>query len=182
MPRAGHGETNETGDVRYDLPQRTLRHSIGCVGVGLHSGARVALTLHPAPVGHGIRFRRLDRPGSAPIPARFDCVVDTAMCVTLGLPGGPRVAMVEHLMAAMAACEITNAMVEVSGPELPVMDGSAQPFVFLMECAGVDEQPGERPVIEVVRPVSVSSDDFHGWRSSRPTSSSSNVGPSWIMR
>ncbi len=138
--------------------QRTLRHAIGCVGIGLHSGARTALTLHPAPAGHGIRFRRADRPGTPAVAARYDNVVDTTLCTTLGLPGGPRIAMVEHVLAAFAACEIDNALVDVSGPEIPVMDGSAQPFVFLIECAGVVEQDAERPVIEVLKRVSVSGD------------------------
>lgn len=138
--------------------QRTLRHAIGCVGIGLHSGARTALTLHPAPVGHGIRFRRADRPGTAAVAARYDNVVDTTLCTTLGLPGGPRIAMVEHVLAAFSACEIDNALVDVSGPEIPVMDGSAQPFVFLIECAGVVEQDAGRPVVEVLKRVSVSGD------------------------
>jgi UDP-3-O-[3-hydroxymyristoyl] N-acetylglucosamine deacetylase len=149
-------------------PQRTLRHSIGCVGIGLHSGARVALTLHPADLHQGIRFRRADRPGSRAIPALCDHVVETGSCTTLGLPGGPRVAMVEHLMAALAACQVTNLLIEVSGPELPIMDGSAQPFIFLMECAGIEVQSAECPVIEIVRPVSVSSDT--GWAALEPDS------------
>lgn len=147
--------------------QRTLRHAIGCVGIGLHSGARTALTLHPAAPGHGIGFRRADRPGSPVIPARYDCVVDTTLCTTLGLPGGPRVAMVEHILAAFAACEIDNALVDVSGPEIPVMDGSAQPFVFLIECAGIVDQDVDRPVVEVVKRVSVSGDS--GWAALEPS-------------
>lgn len=166
---AAHGDgardmsqAQSAGEAR----QRTLRHAIGCVGVGLHSGARTALTLHPAPVGHGIRFRRVDRPGSPAIPARYDNVVDTTLCTTLGLPGGPRVATVEHIVAAFAACEVDNVLVDVSGPEVPAMDGSAQPFVFLIECAGIVEQDAERPVIEVVKRVSASSDT--GWVALEP--------------
>jgi UDP-3-O-[3-hydroxymyristoyl] N-acetylglucosamine deacetylase len=155
-------EPQAAGEAR----QRTLLHAIGCVGVGLHSGARTALTLHPAPVGHGIRFRRVDRPGTAAIAARYDHVVDTALCTTLGLPGGPRVATVEHILAAFAACEIDNALVDVSGPEVPAMDGSAQPFVFLIECAGTVEQEAERPTIEVLKRVSASSDT--GWAALEP--------------
>ncbi|MFO1068711.1 MAG: UDP-3-O-acyl-N-acetylglucosamine deacetylase [Geminicoccaceae bacterium] len=146
--------------------QRTLRTAIGCVGVGLHSGARVALTLHPAPVYHGIRFRRGDRPGTAAIPARVDNVVDTHLCTSLGLPGGPRVAAVEHIMAAFAACAIDNVLVEVSGPEVPAMDGSAQPFAFLIECAGVVEQAEPRPCIEILKPVSARSE--LGWAALEP--------------
>ena len=137
--------------------QRTLRSPIGCVGVGLHTGAKVSMTLHPAAPDSGIRFVRHDQPGAPAVPARYDAVCDTTMCTTLGRPGGTMVATVEHLMAALAACEIDNVVVEVSGPELPIMDGSAQPFVFLIECAGVVDQHRPRRWIEVVKPVSVGS-------------------------
>jgi UDP-3-O-[3-hydroxymyristoyl] N-acetylglucosamine deacetylase len=137
--------------------QRTLRSPIGCVGVGLHTGAKVSMTLHPAAPDSGISFMRHDQPGVPVVPARYDAVCDTTMCTTLGEPGGTMVATVEHLMAALAACEIDNVVVEVGGPELPIMDGSAQPFVFLIECAGVIEQRRHRRWIEVLKPVSVGS-------------------------
>ncbi len=136
-------------------PQRTLRNPIGCVGIGLHTGAKVALTLYPAEPDSGIRFKRYDRPGSAPVSARYDRVCDTTMCTTLGESGGPTIATVEHLMAALAACEIDNALVEVGGPEVPIMDGSARPFIFLIECAGVVEQDRPRRWVEVLKPVAV---------------------------
>ena len=145
----------EAGAAR---PERTIRHAIGCVGVGLHSGARVALTLHPAEAGSGIRFRRADRPGTPMLPARHDLVVGTTLCTTLGISNGPRVQTVEHLMAAFAACEIDNVLVELSGPEVPAMDGSAQPFVFLIECAGIVEQERPRRLIEVLKPVAAAAE------------------------
>jgi UDP-3-O-[3-hydroxymyristoyl] N-acetylglucosamine deacetylase len=135
--------------------QKTLRHVIGCSGVGLHSGARVGLTLRPGVEGSGIRFRRVDRPGSAPIPANVDRVLDGPVGTSLGVRPGVGVRMVERLMAALAACEITNALVEISGPELPAMDGSALPFVRLIECAGTVEQDEPVPTLEVLRPVRV---------------------------
>jgi UDP-3-O-[3-hydroxymyristoyl] N-acetylglucosamine deacetylase len=135
--------------------QRTLRNPIGCVGVGLHTGAKVAMTLHPAEPDSGIRFKRYDRPGTAAIPARHDHVCDTTMCTALGGADGARVATVEHLLSALAACEIDNALIEVDGPEVPIMDGSARPFVFLIECAGVHEQARRRRWIEVQKPVTV---------------------------
>ena len=138
-----------------ECAQRTLRNPIGCVGTGLHTGARVSVTLHPAEADSGIRFLRYDRPGTAPLQARFDQVCDTTMCTTLGEPGGVMVATVEHLMASLAICEIDNVLVEVTGPELPIMDGSAEPFVFLIECAGVVLQDRPRRQIEVLKPVSV---------------------------
>jgi UDP-3-O-[3-hydroxymyristoyl] N-acetylglucosamine deacetylase len=143
-------------EARHDArAQRTLRNPIGCVGTGLHTGARVSLTLHPSEPDSGIRFLRYDRFGSRALPARFDQVCDTTMCTTLGEPGGVMVATVEHLMASLAICEIDNVLVEVGGPELPIMDGSAEPFVFLIECAGVVEQDRPRLQIEVLKPVTV---------------------------
>ena len=134
--------------------QRTLRHSIGCVGVGMHTGARVAMTLHPADADSGIRFRRTDRRDSPLLAAHFANVADTDVCTTIA-DAGSRVASVEHIMAALAVCGIDNALVELSGPEVPAMDGSAQPFVFLIECAGTAVQEVVRPVISVCKTVEV---------------------------
>jgi UDP-3-O-[3-hydroxymyristoyl] N-acetylglucosamine deacetylase len=135
--------------------QRTLRNPIGCVGTGLHTGAKVSVTLHPAPPDTGIRFRRYDLPGTGMIAAAHDRVCDTTMCTMLGGADGATVGTVEHLMAALAGCEIDNALIEVGGPEIPIMDGSAGPFVFLIECAGVVEQDRPRRFIEILRPVVV---------------------------
>jgi UDP-3-O-[3-hydroxymyristoyl] N-acetylglucosamine deacetylase len=144
------------GAVRH---QRTLRNPIGCVGTGLHTGAKVSLTLHPAEPDSGVRFVRYDRPGGSAIPARFDQVCDTTMCTALGDAAGRALGAVEHLMAALAICEIDNVLVEASGPALPIMDGSAQPFGFLIECAGTIEQERPRRWVEVLKPVSV---EAHG--------------------
>ncbi|WP_135470412.1 UDP-3-O-acyl-N-acetylglucosamine deacetylase [Crenalkalicoccus roseus] len=135
--------------------RRTLKAAIGCVGIALHSGRRVALTLRPAAPGTGIRFRRTDL--GIEIPARYDHVVDTRLCTALGLPGTPeaRIGTVEHVMAALAGCGVDDAVVEVDGPEVPILDGSAAPFVFLLDCAGLAAQPGAPEVIEVLRPVRV---------------------------
>jgi UDP-3-O-[3-hydroxymyristoyl] N-acetylglucosamine deacetylase len=135
--------------------QRTLKTSIGCVGVGLHSGRRVRLQLLPAPSGTGIVFRRTDL--GIDIPARFDHVIDTRLCTVLGLPDAPdvRVGTVEHLMAALAGAGIHNAIVEVDGPEVPIHDGSAASALFLIDCAGSSPQPEFVPTIEVLRPVRV---------------------------
>ena len=121
-------------------PQRTLRAAISCVGVGLHSGRKVTLVMRPAPAGSGIVLRRTDL--GVAIPARFDHVVDTRMCTVLGLPGQEeaRVGTVEHVMAALAGCGVHNAVLEVDGPEMPILDGSAANFVFLIDCAGIAEQ------------------------------------------
>lgn len=136
--------------------QRTLKTSIGCVGTGLHSGRRINLTLHPAEPGTGIVLRRTDL--GRDIPASFDRVVDTRLSTVLADPrwASARVGTVEHLMAALAGLGIDNALVEVDGPEVPILDGSAAPFVFLIDCAGIAEQTTPRRVVEVLRPVRVS--------------------------
>lgn len=141
--------------------QRTLRHAISCAGVGLHSGAGVAVTLRPAVESSGIRFRRVDRPGSPAIAASPGNALVTDGVTTLATAAGGSVRMVEHLMAALAACEIDNVLVETSGAELPVMDGSAQAFVLLVECAGTVEQGMPVTRLEILRPVEVT------WASAR---------------
>lgn len=135
--------------------QRSLRSSIGCRGIGLHTGLPVALTLAPAPAGSGIVFKRSDL--GIDIPARYDRVVETKLCTVLADPERPeaRVSTVEHLMAAFAGCEIDNAVVSVDAPELPVLDGSAADFLFLLDCAGFAEQNAARTSIEILRPVRV---------------------------
>jgi UDP-3-O-[3-hydroxymyristoyl] N-acetylglucosamine deacetylase len=134
--------------------QKTLKTSIHCRGIGLHSGTRINMKLHPAAADTGIVFRRSDK-GNAAIPANWRNVVDSTLCTTLGTGDGTNVATVEHLMAAFAGLEIDNAVVELDGPEVPVMDGSAAPFVFLIECAGVVEQQSPRRAIQVLKPISV---------------------------
>jgi UDP-3-O-[3-hydroxymyristoyl] N-acetylglucosamine deacetylase len=136
-----------------------LRNPIGCVGTGLHTGAKVSMTLCPAEADSGIRIVRYDQPSRMPLAARYDQVCDTNMCTKLGLPGGSTIATIEHLMAALAACEIDNALIELGGPELPIMDGSAQPFVFLIECAGVALQDRPRRWIEILKAVTVCGQD-----------------------
>jgi len=133
-----------------------LKASISCVGVGVHSGCRVSLTLRPAPPGHGVVFRRTDL--GVDIQARHHRVVDTRLSTVLGHEHA-RVGTVEHLMAALAGSFIDNALVELDGPELPILDGSAAPFVFLLDCAGTVDQDVPRPVIEIRRRVRVTDGD-----------------------
>lgn len=135
--------------------QRTLKAAIRCVGIGLHSGCRVEVNLRPAPAGSGVMFRRVDL--GLDLPARFDHVSDTRLCTVLALPGRPEacVGTIEHLMAALAALGVGNVVVEVDGPELPVLDGSAAPWLFLLDCAGLVTLDAPAGVIEVLRPVRV---------------------------
>ena len=139
--------------------QRTLKAPIGCVGVGLHSGSRVSLTLHPAPQNHGIVFRRIDL--RRDVPARYDYVTDGRLATSLIHPDDPtaRIGTVEHLMAALAGTGVSNLLVEVDGPELPILDGSSSPYVFLIDCAGIAEQEAVQKVIEIRRPVRVAEGD-----------------------
>lgn len=138
------------------MMQRTLKTAIHCQGVALHAGTNVSMTLHPADVDTGIIFRRTDVAGNgAEIPARWDRVVDTRLCSVLGNDDGVTVATVEHLMAALAGCGIDNTIIEINGGEVPIMDGSSEPFVFLVECAGVVEQDAPRKVVRVLKPIVV---------------------------
>lgn len=139
--------------------QRTLKTAIDCVGIGLHSGRRVALGLRPAPANHGILFRRRDL--GVDIPARFDLVADSRLCTVLAHPtiAEARIGTVEHLMAALHGTGITNAVIEVDGPELPILDGSAASFVFLADCAGSVEQESPAPALAVLRTVRVDGAD-----------------------
>ncbi|OUI97006.1 UDP-3-O-(3-hydroxymyristoyl) glucosamine N-acyltransferase [Acetobacter indonesiensis] len=136
--------------------QHTLGQTISSVGIGLHTGARINLTLMPAPADHGIVFRRSDL-NASPLPARFDHVVDTRLSTVLGEATNPanRIATIEHLMAALHGCGVDNALVLVDGPEIPVFDGSAADFVFLLDCAGRAPQDAVRQSIEVLRPIRV---------------------------
>lgn len=117
------------------------------------------MRLCPAPVGHGIVFHRTDVEGINPrIAARFDNVVDTRLCTVIANEDDVRVGTIEHLMAAFAGCEIDNALVEIDGPEVAIMDGSSEPFVFLIDCAGVAEQDAPRRAIEIRKQVTVDLD------------------------
>jgi UDP-3-O-[3-hydroxymyristoyl] N-acetylglucosamine deacetylase len=137
--------------------QKTLKSAIHCRGIALHSGARVAMTLHPSAPDTGIVFRRTDRAG-AEIKADWRSAVEQALCTRLDNGEGLSVATIEHLMAALAGLEIDNALIEIDGPEVPVMDGSAAPFVFLIECAGIVEQDAPRRAIKVLKPITVGED------------------------
>lgn len=158
-------ETGAFGSGLADLAprQRTLKRAIDCVGVGLHCGRRVRIVLAPAPVGSGIVFRRTDIGPAVDIPARFDCVADTRLCTALAAPDRPDVTVstVEHLTAALFGCGVDNALVELDGPEVPILDGSAAPFVFLIDCAGRVEQDVPRAAIEIVHPVRVEDGDSY---------------------
>lgn len=140
--------------------QKTIKHEISCVGTGLHTGNKISMTLKPADVNTGIVFHRTDIAGQdAYIPARHDHVVDTRMCTCIGNKDGVKVATIEHLMAAIHAMGVNNLLIEINGPETPVMDGSSAPFVFLLECAGIRAQKAPLKALRILKPVSYKSGD-----------------------
>lgn len=140
------------------IRQRTLKNAIKATGVGLHSGEKVYLTLKPAPVNAGIVFRRVDLDPVVEIQAKACNVGDTTLSTTL-MENGVRVATVEHLLSAMAGLGIDNAYVELSAAEVPIMDGSAGPFVFLLQSAGIMDQPVSKKFIRIKRKVTVTDGD-----------------------
>lgn len=147
------------------IKQRTLKNIIRAMGVGLHTGEKVFLTLKPAPVDSGIRFRRVDLDPVQEILACTENVGETTLSTTL-VKDGIRVSTVEHLLSAMAGLGIDNVIVEVSAPEVPIMDGSAGPFVFLLQSAGILEQEAPKRFLRIKRKIKVSDGDK--WASLEP--------------
>jgi len=140
------------------IRQRTLKNVIRATGVGLHTGEKVYLTLHPSAPDTGIIFRRTDLDPVVEIVAKAENVGDTTMSTTL-VNGDVRVSTVEHLLSALAGLGIDNVMIDVSAAEIPIMDGSAGPFVFLLQSAGIFEQDAPKKFIRIKRPVTVRQDD-----------------------
>jgi UDP-3-O-[3-hydroxymyristoyl] N-acetylglucosamine deacetylase len=140
------------------INQRTLKNVIRATGVGIHTGEKVFMTLRPAPVNTGIIFRRTDLDPVMEVPAFATHVGDTSMNTSLE-QNGVRVSTVEHLMSAFAGLGIDNAYVDLSNTEVPIMDGSAGPFVFLIQSAGIEEQSAAKRFIRILKPVEVRLDD-----------------------
>ena len=140
------------------MNQRTIAEKVSCTGVGLHSGRPVHLTLQPARAGSGIVFVRTDLATPVEIPACPEFVVDTTLATTIGV-GEARVGTIEHLLAALHGLGIDNLRVELDGPEVPVMDGSAASFVFLIRMAGIFEQRAKRRVLRLRKAIEVRDGD-----------------------
>jgi UDP-3-O-[3-hydroxymyristoyl] N-acetylglucosamine deacetylase len=140
------------------MRQRTLRSAITATGVSLHSGEKVYMTLEPAAIDTGIVFRRVDLDPVLEIPARAENVSDTDRSTSL-VVGGERISTVEHLLAALAGMGIDNLYVDVSAPEVPIMDGSAAPFVLLIQSAGIQEQDALKKFIRVKRRITIEDGD-----------------------
>ena len=140
------------------MKQRTLRNPIRATGIGLHTGRKVLMVLRPAPPNVGIVFRRTDLDRPVDVPARATNVTETTLGTTLSA-GGASVSTVEHLLSALAGLGIDNAFIELSAPEVPIMDGSAGPFVFLLQSAGIEEQSAPKRFVRILRTVEVRDGD-----------------------
>lgn len=140
--------------------QKSLRQPVSYVGIGLHTGRKVSMVVHPAEPNTGVYFLRKDLPaGEGLIAARWYNVVDTEMSTAIGNEYGHAIDTVEHLMAALRGCGVDNALVEVDGPEVPIMDGSSEPFVAMIERVGTREQDAPRNAIWIQRPIEVQDGD-----------------------
>ena len=142
--------------------QRTLKNPIRATGVGLHTGEKVYLTLRPAPTNTGVVFIRSDLDPVLEIPARTEYVGDTTLATTI-TKGEVRISTIEHLMAALSGLGVDNVFVEVSGPEMPIMDGSAATFVFLIQSAGIEQQDALKKFLRIKETVTVTGPEGVGW-------------------
>lgn len=147
------------------IKQRTLKNTIRATGVGLHTGNKIYLTLHPAPVDSGISFRRVDLDEQVIIKATPENVGETTLSTTL-VQGDIKISTIEHLLSAFAGLGIDNAVIDVSSAEIPIMDGSASPFVFLLQSAGFLEQESPKRFIKIKKPVKITDGDR--WASFEP--------------
>jgi UDP-3-O-[3-hydroxymyristoyl] N-acetylglucosamine deacetylase len=140
------------------IAQRTLKSLTRAVGVGVHSGQKVELTLRPAPPDTGVVFRRIDLPQPVDIAVNPQAVSDTRMASTIsagGDPGGPKVQTIEHLMSACAGLGLDNLIIDITGEEVPILDGSAASFVFLLQSAGIELQQAPKRFLRVLKPVEI---------------------------
>ena len=131
------------------IKQRTIKQSVQETGIGLHKGDKVTMTLRPAPANTGIVFRRVDLEPHADIPARAEAVGDTMLCTCITNADGVSISTVEHLASALAGLGIDNIIVEVDSDELPIMDGSASPFIFLLQSVGIEELNAPKQFIKI---------------------------------
>lgn len=146
MTTASHSE---------DFFQHTVAAEVSCAGVALHTGDMVNMTIRPAAANTGIVFMRKDVEANNIVPARFDAVMETTLGTTIANKHGVTVSTIEHVMAALWGAGIDNARVELDGAEVPIMDGSSEPFIFLLDCAGRVQQRATRRTIEILREVTV---------------------------
>lgn len=136
--------------------QKTIKHTISCFGIGVHSGKPTSISLYPAPQNAGIIFIRTDiKNKNNKVYAKYDNVSKTTLGTTIQNKEGIEVATIEHLMAALWGCNIDNVIIELDGPEIPIMDGSSEPFIFMIECAGTKTLDARRKYLEILKEVHV---------------------------
>ncbi|MFD2164968.1 UDP-3-O-acyl-N-acetylglucosamine deacetylase [Thalassotalea euphylliae] len=141
------------------IKQRTLKDSVSAVGVGLHKGEKVKVTLRPAPANTGIVFRRVDLDPVVDIKATPEAVGETTLCTCLVNETGVQISTVEHLLSAVAGLGIDNLVIDVDSPEIPIMDGSALPFVYLIQSVGIEEQSVAKRFLRITKPIRVEEGD-----------------------
>jgi UDP-3-O-[3-hydroxymyristoyl] N-acetylglucosamine deacetylase len=152
--KASSGAVNSDQRENILSHQRTLERVVRCEGIGLHTGRKIAMALTPAPANRGVVFRRMDLPGAPAIEARPEHVADTQNATTLAR-NGASVRTVEHLMSALAGMGVDNVLVDLTGPEVPILDGSAAPFVNLLRRAGLRRQFAPKTFLKVRQPIAV---------------------------
>ncbi|OUS31058.1 UDP-3-O-[3-hydroxymyristoyl] N-acetylglucosamine deacetylase [Thalassotalea sp. 42_200_T64] len=148
------------------IRQRTIKQSINATGVGLHKGEKVQITLRPAPTNTGVIFRRVDLNPVVDIPATPEAVGETTLCTCLVNEQGVQISTVEHLLAAVSGLGIDNIIVEIDSPEIPIMDGSALPFVYLLQSVGIEEQHCAKKFLRITKTIRVEEGDK--WAELRP--------------
>lgn len=141
------------------IKQRTIKQAVSATGIGLHKGEKVTMTLRPAPANFGVVYRRIDLEPFVDIPAKANAVGDTMLCTCLSNDDGHTISTIEHLSSALAGLGIDNLIVEVDSNELPIMDGSASPFIFLLQTAGIEEQSAAKRFIKVNKKIRVEDGD-----------------------
>jgi len=151
------------------IKQRTLQKSVKSIGIGLHSGKKVTIELHPAPANSGIVYRRTDLTPIVSFKSNAHDVQETMLCTCLINNAGEKISTIEHLSAALAGLGIDNVIIDVDGPEIPIMDGSASPFIFLLESAGIIEQNAPKKFIRVKKAVRVENKDEGKWAELQPS-------------
>ncbi len=141
------------------MQQKTIKHTVSCFGIGVHSGKPASITLYPAPANTGIKFVRTDIAKNNEVTARYDFVSTTNLGTTIKNEHNVEVATIEHLMAALWGCKIDNIIIETDGPEIPIMDGSSEPFIFMIECAGIQELDHLRKYLEITKEMTIQDKD-----------------------
>ncbi len=142
------------------ISQRTINSKVSCSGIGIHSGVKVLMTLNPAPINSGIIFKRTDvEDAKSLVKANYKNVVETTLGTTIANEFGVKISTIEHFMAAIWGSGIDNMLIEIDNQEVPILDGSSEPFVFLLECAGINIQDAARQIIEIIKPVRIEDGD-----------------------